>query len=101
MKKIAVGLILTVALISCSKKGAEQKGPILAKAGNFTITQADYEREFQSLPDYAQQLFTDEQGREKFLNEIINKEMLYQEALKKGLDKTADFQKKLDEFKKL
>lgn len=101
MKKIAIGLILTVALISCSKKGAEQKGPFLAKIGNVTITQADYDREFKSLPEYAQQLFVDEQGKEKFLNEIINKEMLHQEALKKGLDKTSDFQKKLEEFKKL
>jgi peptidyl-prolyl cis-trans isomerase C len=101
MKKIAIGLILTVALISCSKKGVEQKGPFLAKVGNTTITQADYDREFQSLPEYAQQLFTDEQGKGKFLNEIINKEMLHQEAVKKGLDKTPDFQKKLEEFKKL
>lgn len=101
MKKIAIGLILTVALISCSKKGAEQKGPFLAKVGNTTVTQSDYDREFQALPDYAQQLFADAQGKEKFLNEIINKEMLYQEAVKKGLDKTSDFQKKLEEFKKL
>ena len=101
MKKIAIGLVLTLALISCSKKGAEQKGPFLAKVGNTTITQADYDREFQSLPEYAQQLFTDEQGREKFLNEIINKEMLHQEALKKGLDKTPEFQKKVEEFKKV
>jgi peptidyl-prolyl cis-trans isomerase C len=101
MKKIAIGLILTVALISCSKKAAEQKGPFLAKVGNATITQADYDREFKALPEYAQQLFTDEQGKEKFLNEIINKEMLYQEALKKGLDKSPDFNKKLEEFKKV
>jgi peptidyl-prolyl cis-trans isomerase C len=101
MKKLAIGLILTVALISCSKKGAEQKGPFLAKVGSTTITQADYDREFQALPDYARQLFADEQGKEKFLNEIINKEILYQEALKKGLDKTPDYQKKLEEFKKL
>lgn len=101
MKKTAIVLILTVALISCSKKGAEQKGPFLAKVGNATITQADYDREFQTLPEYAQQLFTAEQGKEKFLNEIINKEMLHQEALKKGFDKAPDFQKKLEEFKKL
>lgn len=101
MKKIAIGLILTVALISCSKKGVEQKGPFLAKVGNTTITQADYDREFQALPEYAQQLFTDEQGKGKFLNEIINKEMLHQEAIKKGLDKNPDFQKKLEEFKKI
>lgn len=101
MKKIAIGLILTLALISCSKKGAEQKGPFLAKVGSATITQADYDREFNALPEYAQQLFSDEQGKEKFLSEIINKEMLYQEAIKKGLDKTPDFNKKLEEFRKL
>jgi len=101
MKKIAIGLVLTLALISCSKKGVEQKGPFLAKVGNTTITQADYDREFQALPEYAQQLFAGEQGKEKFLNEITNKEMLYQEALKKGLDKTPDFQKKLEDFKKI
>jgi parvulin-like peptidyl-prolyl isomerase len=101
MKKIAVGLILTVALMSCSKKGVEQKGPFLAKVGNVTITQADYDREFKTLPEYAQQIFAGEEGKEKFLNEIINKEMLYQEALKKGLEKTPDFQKKLEEFKKV
>lgn len=101
MKKIAIGLMLTLALVSCSKKGAEQKGPFLAKVGNTTITQADYDREFQSIPEYAQQLFADEQGKEKFLNEIINKEMLHQEALKKGLDKTPEFRKKMEEFKKV
>ena len=101
MKKIAIGLVLTLALISCSKKGVEEKGPFLAKVGNATITQADYDREFQALPEYAQQLFAGEQGKEKFLGEIINKEMLYQEALKKGLDKTPDFNKKVEEFKKI
>ena len=101
MKKIVIGLVLALALISCSKKGVEQKGPFLAKVGNATITQADYDMEFQSLPEYAQQLFTGEEGKEKFLTEIVNKEMLHQEALKKGLDKTPDFQKKVEEFKKM
>ena len=101
MKKIVFGLILTVALISCSQKSAEQKGPFLAKVGNATITQADYDREFKTLPEYAQQLFSDEQGKEKFLNEIVNREILYQEAQKKGLEKTPDFQKKLEDFKKI
>jgi peptidyl-prolyl cis-trans isomerase C len=101
MKKIVFGLILTAALISCSQKTAEQKGPFLAKVGNTTITQADFDREFKALPEYAQQLFGDEKGKEKFLNELVNKEILYQEALKKGLEKTPDFQKKLEDFKKL
>jgi peptidyl-prolyl cis-trans isomerase C len=101
MKRVAVVCILALALVSCSKKQAEQKGPYLAKIDNTAITQADFDREFRSLPDYAQQMFTDPSGREKFLNEIINKELLYKEAVKKGYDKGADFTKKLEEFKKL
>jgi parvulin-like peptidyl-prolyl isomerase len=102
MRKIAIGLVLTAALISCSNQSVEQKkGPFLAKVGNVTITQSDYDKEFQSLPDYARQLFADGEGKEKFLNEIINKEMLYQEALKKNLDKSPEFREKLEEFKKL
>ncbi len=101
MRKSAVLFVLIMTLVSCSKKAAEVKGPYLAKIDNTTITQADFDREFQALPDYAQQLFTDNAGKEKFLNEIINKEILYKEAVKKGFDKNADYLKKVEEFKKL
>ena len=93
--------MFALALVSCSKKEAEQKGTYLAKIDNTSITQADFDREYRSLPDYAQQMFTDAAGKEKFLNEIINKELLYKEALKKGYDKGDAFTRKLEEFKKL
>jgi len=101
MKRVAAVCILAVALVACSKKEAEQKGPYLAKIDNTTITQADFDREFKALPDYAQQIFTDAEGREKFLNEIVNKEILYKEAMKKGFDKSPEFNKKMEDFKKL
>jgi len=101
MRKVAVLCVLALALVSCSKKEAEVKGPYLAKIDNTAVTQADFDREFQALPDYAQQIFTDDAGKEKFLNEIINKELLYKEAVKKGYDKGQDYLKKVEEFKKL
>lgn len=101
MKKVAAVCILAVALVSCSKKEADQKGPYLAKIDKTTITQADFDREFKALPDYAQQIFTDAAGRERFLNEIVNKELLYKEAMKKGFDKSSEFNKKMEDFKKL
>lgn len=101
MKKVAVMCFVALALVSCSKKDAEVKGPYLAKIDNTAVTQADFDREFQALPDYAQQIFTDAAGKEKFLNEIINKELLYKEAVKKGFDKGQDHLKKVEEFKKL
>jgi peptidyl-prolyl cis-trans isomerase C len=101
MRKVAVLCVLALALVSCSKKEAEITGPFLAKVDNTAVTQADFDREFQALPDYAQQMFTDAAGKEKFLNEIINKELLYKEAIKKGYDKGQDYLKKVEDFKKL
>lgn len=101
MRKVALLCVIALALVSCSRKEAEVKGPYLAKVDNTTVTQADFDREFQALPDYAQQMFTNDAGKEKFLNEIINKELLYKEAVKKGYDKGQDYLKKVEEFKKL
>ncbi len=103
MKRIAVGFFLIALLVSCSQKKVEQQaqGPFVAKVGNDVITQADFERELGSLPDYAKQMFEGEGGREKFLDEVIKKDILYQEAIKKGVDKDPDFKSRLEEFRKL
>ncbi len=105
MKRIVVSVIFAGLLFSCSQKAGEkttaQQGPFVAKVGSSSITQADFEREMKSLPEYARQLFEGEAGKEKFLDEIVKKEILYQEALKKGIDKDPNFNRKVEEFKKL
>jgi len=105
MKRFLIAVMVLAAFAACNKKPADQqtqqKGAVLAKVGTAVITEGDLERELKSLPDYAQQMFADEKGKEKFLDELVKKEMLYQEALKKGLDKSPDFLKKAEEFKKL
>jgi peptidyl-prolyl cis-trans isomerase C len=103
MKRIVVSILFAGLVFSCTQKAADKtaQGPFVAKVGSASITQADFEREMKSLPDYAQQLFEGEAGKEKFLDEIIKKEILYQEALKKGIDKGPDFNRKLEEFRKL
>ncbi len=103
MRRI-IGFMLAVPLlfsfIACAKK-EEQKGPYLAKVGTAKITEADLEQELKSLPEFAQQLFEGIEGKKKFLDELIKKELLYQEAIKRGLDKDAEYRRKLEEFRKL
>ena len=101
MRRVVAVSMLAFALVACSRQDAGQKGPYLAKIDSTAITQADFDREFNALPDYAQQMFSDASGREKFLNEIVNKELLYKEAVKKGFDKSPEFTKKMEEFRKL
>jgi len=101
---VAAPVLIIAALGACNKKPSEtkeQKGAVLATVGSVAITDGDLDRELKSLPDYAQQMFEDEKGREKFLEELVKKEMLYQEAVKKGLDKSPEYARKLEEFKKL
>ena len=103
MKKIVVFAVVVAVLcvfVSCAKQG-EQKGPYLAKVGNVKITDADLEREMKNLPPFAQKLFEGIEGKKKFLNELVKKELLYQEALKEGLDKDATYVQKVEDFKKI
>jgi peptidyl-prolyl cis-trans isomerase C len=103
MKKGFVSILVIAvlcALISCAKK-EEQKGPYLAKVGSVKITLSDLERDIKNLPEFAQKLFEGPGGKEKFLDEMIKKELLYQEATKRGIDKDPEYLQKLEEFKKL
>jgi parvulin-like peptidyl-prolyl isomerase len=103
MKRSAVFMVIISFLLvfaACAKKEGE-KGPYLAKVGSAAITQADFDREFRNLPQFAQALFQGSAGKERFLDELIKKEMLYQEALKKGLDKDPQYLGKVEDFKKL
>ena len=100
MKKVFLGVLAIILLFACAKK-EEKQASYLAKVGNSVITEADLEREIKNLPDFVQKMFEGTSGREKFLEELVKRELLYQEALKKGLDKDLAYQKKLEDFKKI
>lgn len=100
MKRILF-IICIIALVACTKKGPEQKGPYLAKVDKATITKEDFDTQYEALPDYAKEMFEGADGKERFLKELVKKEMLYQEALAKGYEKDDSYLKKLEEFKKL
>lgn len=100
MKKVAIVVLTIFLMFACAKKEAP-KGTYLAKIGSGTITQADFEREMKSLPVFAQAMFEGSIGKERFLEELVKKEVLYQEAVKKNLNKDAEYLKKVEDFKKI
>ena len=82
------------------KSEDKQKPTYLAKVGARAITEEDFNRELSGIPAEKQQIFEGPKGAEKFLELIIQKEMMYQEAKKKGLDNAPENQKKVEDFKK-
>ncbi len=100
MKKTLLIFFAFVFLVSCSKGGGT-KGNYVVKIDDTTISQEDAQAEMNALPDMAKQFFQGPEGTSKFIDELVKKEMLYLEAKKRGLDKDKEFQKRVEEFKKI
>jgi len=83
------------------KKADMSGGDYVIKIDNQRISEKDLKKEFEALPDMARSFFAGPDGAEKFADELVKKEVLYIEATKRGYDKKEDFQKKLEEFKKI
>lgn len=100
MRKLFLLVAALIFIASCSKGGG-MKGSYVVKIDGTTLTQTDVQTEMSSLPDVAKQFFAGPDGTSRFVDELVKKEMLYLEAKKRGLDKSKDFEKKLEEFKKI
>lgn len=97
---LLITIVASIFVISCSKGGV-QNSSVVAKVGPTNITQEDAGRELKALPDQIQRMFQGQEGTERFVDELVKKEVLYQEAKKKGLENNPEFHKKVEDFRKL
>lgn len=103
MKRLLLVFIALVFVASCAKEGGQKYGKdgyVLKIDGN-VYTQEDVQAEMSTLPEMAKEFFQGPEGTARFVDELVKKELLYIEAKNKGLDKNKDFQKKVEEFKKI
>ncbi|MBI4698634.1 MAG: peptidylprolyl isomerase [Nitrospirae bacterium] len=98
MKKLYLLVFVMVFAIGCTAKETP-KGSVVAKVGSETITKEQLTNELNKLPEWARSRFSTDEGKKQFLDEIIKKELIYQDAKKKGMDRDDKFKKDLEEFK--
>src|SRR3989304_737007 len=96
---------MAVSSISCNnKKEAAVKGgdsgPVLAKINNTEITLSDFNERLKEYPSVAHGGTLDIETKKGFLDNLIVRELLYQEAVKAGLDKEKETAEILEEMKK-
>lgn len=103
MKKAVLLVFIMVSLVvtGCTKQKEAKSGIVVAKVGSETITQNDIAMELKTLPEQIQGIFKGPEGTAKFVDELVKREILYQEAKKKGLEDNADYKKKVEDFKKI
>ncbi|RJQ50488.1 MAG: peptidylprolyl isomerase [Nitrospiraceae bacterium] len=94
-------VLLTASVISgCGQKG-KSDSPVLAEVGKAKITQDEFTNEISRIPDWAREQFSNKEGKEKFLEELIKRELIYQDARKMKLDKDPEYLEKKKEFERM
>ncbi|HBH62027.1 MAG TPA: peptidylprolyl isomerase [Nitrospiraceae bacterium] len=105
MKKVPFYALLIVCLFvaaGCNKSGGgKTDGPVIATVNKAEITQGDFLREVSRIPEWARPQFQGNEGKDKFLDELIKRELIYQHALKMKLDKDTEYLDKVKEFEKM
>ncbi|OQX54136.1 MAG: hypothetical protein B5M48_01565 [Candidatus Omnitrophica bacterium 4484_213] len=105
-------ICLLLAVSACAKEESKKieqfkkaGGTILADINGSIITLEEFERKIKVLPKNSAALLgydvNNLEGKKKFLDDLINRELLVQEAYKKGLDKKENIVLKLENLEDL
>ncbi len=104
MKRLFYTLILSiiaVTLFTGCQESNKSDSPVIATVNKEAITEDDFLKEIERVPEWARGQFEGQEGKEKFLDEIVKRELIYQNALKMKLNNDEDYVAKVDEFKKM
>jgi peptidyl-prolyl cis-trans isomerase C len=78
---------------------ASDESPILVIVNGRPITQSEFDFRWSGLSPAAQARYRAEGGRRKFLDDLITRELLLQEARKLGLDQSPIIRERLERYK--
>ncbi len=99
MKKLKFFIILFLILSLCAC--SQSKEEVIVKSGSSKITKKDLQEDLINLPPQTKAFLASPEGINKLKDELIKREVLYEEAKQKNLAKSEDFKRRLEEFKKI
>ncbi len=97
-KQCALAAVIAVALTASCARGSEELAALAVVNGK-PITENEFEFRWSELPAATQAHYQQNGGKRKFLDELISRELLLQEAHRRGLDQTPAFRERLERTK--
>lgn len=94
-----LGLALLLAAFSACSDKPEDSTKALAIINGKEITASEFDLRWSQLPEFARKTYAGQDGRKKFLEELITRELLLQEARKRGLDRDRALVERVERFK--
>jgi len=92
MKKMFIVVLLAVCAAGCSKAPHER---VIARINNYSISPQEFEIEFR---ESAYGSTDTPEARAQFLETLINRKLIMQDAQKLGLDKDVEFLKSIERY---
>jgi peptidyl-prolyl cis-trans isomerase C len=89
---LALGLCAIGPLAACTEPPQEE--PVVAMINGRSITQSEFDIRWEELSPATRVRYEKEGGKRRFLDELIMRELLMQEARKQGLDQADDIREK-------
>jgi peptidyl-prolyl cis-trans isomerase C len=84
-------------LSSCTPPPSEER--VVAFVNGRPITKTEFDSEWNDLPEANRTRYEKEGGKQLFLNELVDNELLMQEARKQGLDQSDAFRDRVRRYK--
>lgn len=97
-RKILSAFFLIIILGACGEK-PDGTGQPLAMINGKPITISEFDLRWSQMPEYARKKYPGTEGRKRFLDELIDREVLLQEAKKRGIDRDRSLMERLERFK--
>src|SRR5947199_912992 len=97
--KSTLGLALLIAVISACSDKPDASSKALAVINGKEITTSEFDLRWSQIPEFVRKKYAGAEGRKKFLEELIERELLLQEARKRGIDRDRLLLERVERFK--
>lgn len=99
MRKIFYSILIFCFIFTgCSSGNGGAEDRVVAQVDNYKMTVEDLRYELEKVPYDDIELLKTEEGREEYLDRLLEKEILLQEAQRQGLDRERDFMKSIENY---
>jgi len=95
-----MGFFITLAFLlgACTGESGEDQGPVVARINDYELTLEEYETQLNSDVSMSELYQLTREDRQEFLERLIRKELLVQEAVRRKLDRREAFVRAIERY---